>query len=229
MEILSGKITIRIHRKINELVEYLNSYLPSGILNVDTISEKTSAAGVTVDGVLLKDGKATLANGTATAPALNFVGAPTMGVYMSSSIELGIAVEGQFAGRVSLLRGVDVNQVTTVRLIKTQGAPVNSNTDPADKAVMAASLIAGLLTATPGGAINYTLPTGTEMDTACAGNVGVDESFNFNIINIGAGGIITFVAASAFTIVGVATVAAATSAVFKVRKTAANTFVLYRL
>ena len=54
MEILSGKITIRIHRKINELVEYLNSYLPSGILNVDTISEKTSAAGVTVDGVLLQ-------------------------------------------------------------------------------------------------------------------------------------------------------------------------------
>lgn len=124
---------------------------------------------------------------------------------------------------------VDVDQVSTTRLIKTQGAPVNSNIDPADKAVMAASLISGLLTATPAGAINYTLPTGTQMDTACAGNVGVGESFDFNIINIGAGGIITVVAASGFTIVGLATIAANTSAGFKVRKTAANTFVLYRL
>jgi hypothetical protein len=114
--------------------------------------------------------------------------------------------------------------------IKTQGAPVNSNTDPADKVVMATSLLAGLLTATPAGAINYTLPSGTQMDTACAGRVGVNEAFDFRIINIGAGGVITFVQGSAgFTIVGTATVAANTSATFRVRKTAANTFVLYRL
>lgn len=121
------------------------------------------------------------------------------------------------------------NQATLLRLIRVQAAPVNSNTDPADKVIMAASMIAGLLTATPGGAINYTLPTGTQMDTACASRVGVDESFDFNIINIGAGGIITFVAAAAFTIVGTATVAVNTSASFRVRKTAANTFVLYRI
>lgn len=215
---------------INYLIDNMNLIVPNiGALVGDTVSEYTAAAGVTIDGVLLKDSKVTTANGTAAAPAVNFTSATTMGIYMSSATELGFATEGAFVARMSQLKGLDLNQVSTVRLIKTQTAPVNSDTDPADKAVMATSFLAGLLTATPSGAINYTLPTGTEMDTACAGHVNTDESFDFNIINIGAGGIITFVAAATFTIVGLVTVAAATSAGFKVRKTAANTFVLYRI
>lgn len=120
-------------------------------------------------------------------------------------------------------------EVHSSLIVRTQAAPVNSNTDPADKAVMAASFLTGLLTATPAGGINYTLPTGTQMDTANAGKVAIDESFDFSIINIGAGGTITFVAAAGFTIVGLGTVAANTSASFRVRKTAANTFVAYRI
>ena len=96
---------------------------------------------------------------------------------------------------------VDVNQVSTGLLVRTQAAPVNSNIDPATKSTMASSFITGLLTATPEGNINYTLPTGTQMDTACAGHLSANEAFEFNIINIGAGGIITFVAADGFTIV----------------------------
>lgn len=111
---------------------------------------------------------------------------------------------------------------------RTQGAPVNSDTDPADKAVFAAGMLAGLLTATPAGAIDYTLPTGTQMDANDA-HLAIGQSFDFSIINIGAGGVITFVAATGFTIVGTATVAANTSAMFRARKTAANTFVLYRI
>lgn len=140
----------------------------------NTVSEGTLNTGVTVDGVLLRD--------------------------------------GYFTGRCFC----------------TQGAPVNSNVDPADKSVFAAGMLSGLLTATPAGAINYTLPTGTQMDAADA-HLAVDQAFDFSIINIGAGGIITFVQASGFTIIGTATVAANTSARFRVRKTAANTFVLYRL
>jgi hypothetical protein len=113
---------------------------------------------------------------------------------------------------------------------KLVSAPVNSNTDPADKTVLAASLYAGLLTATPGGAINYTLPTGTQMETAIGVDVlAVGGTFDFTIVNIGAGGIITVVAAAGFTIVGIATIAANTSATFRVRKTALNTFVAYRI
>ncbi|MCK9429726.1 MAG: hypothetical protein M0R17_06945 [Candidatus Omnitrophica bacterium] len=229
MNILVGPATTAIRRKMNEVVTYLNSYLPSGALSVDTISEKTSGSGVTVDSVLLKDGKVHAADGAYDDPAITFASTSTMGFYKSSAAELGVAVEDQFVARFSVNKGLALNQVTSGRYIKTQAAPVNSNTDPANKATMADSFIAGLLTATPVGAINYTLPTGTQMDTACASRVSADEAFDFNIINIGAGGIITFVAADGFTIVGNAAVAAATSATFRVRKTAANTFVLYRI
>lgn len=214
----------------NELVDAFNAMVPAvGVAQADTINEATPGSGVTVDGVLLKDSRIVTANGSAAAPSYSFTGATDMGVYLSSITELGFATEGTIVGRMSILKGLTFNQATLLRLIRVQAAPVNSDTDPADKAVMAASMIAGLLTATPGGAIDYTLPTGTQMDTACASRVGVDESFDFNIINIGGGGIITFVAAAAFTIVGTATVAANTSASFRVRKTAANTFVLYRI
>lgn len=56
MNILSGPVTTAIRKKANEIVIYLNAYLPSGVLTIDTISEKTSSAGVTIDGVLIKDG-----------------------------------------------------------------------------------------------------------------------------------------------------------------------------
>lgn len=123
----------------------------------------------------------------------------------------------------------------TANLIKTnyviyQGTPVNSNTDPADKPALASAMYSShILTATPAAPINYTLPTGTQMQTALGSLVDVDQAFDITIINIGAGGIITVVAAADFTIVGTATIAVNTSARFRVRKTAANTFVLYRL
>jgi hypothetical protein len=215
---------------INYLIDSINSMVTgAGAAKIDTISEYTSGSGVTADGVLLKDGNVLADDGAAATPSISFADYNNMGMYVSSGTELAFATEGSFVARLSQLHGLEVNQVYCVRYIKSQVAPVNSNTDPADKAVMATSLLTGLLTATPGGAIDYTLPTGTEMDTACASHVGVDESFDFNIINIGAGGIITFVAADGFTIVGTATVATNTSASFRVRKTAANTFVLYRL
>lgn len=123
--------------------------------------------------------------------------------------------------------GTQLNVGTTV--IMGQIAPTNSNTDPAVKATMATSMLNGILTATPAGAIAYTLPTGTEMQTAAGTTIGIDQSIDFSLINIGAGGIITVTAAASFTIVGLATVAPNTSAQFRIRKTAANTFVLYRM
>ena len=166
----------------NELIDDFAAHVPAdGVGKLNTLGEYTTDNGVTVDGVVLKDGN------------------------------------------------VDANAITAQH-IQYQIGPVNSNTDPADKTIMAnAMFTARLLSATPGGAINYTLPTGTQMDAADAGLLDVDTSFDFSIINIGAGGIITFVAAATFTIVGNAAVAANSSATFRVRKTAANTFVLYRI
>lgn len=132
-------------------------------------------------------------------------------------------------GDITSVGHVTANAVTTQQFMF-QGAPANSNTDPATKSTMANTMISSrILTATPGGAIDYTLPTGTEMDTAVGSFMAPGEAFDFVFINIGAGGTVTWVAAADFTIVGTATVAANTSAMFRVRNTAANTYVLYRI
>lgn len=50
--------------KVNEIIDAVNELAPSsGTLEADTISEETTGAGVTVDGVLLKDNKVTASGG----------------------------------------------------------------------------------------------------------------------------------------------------------------------
>jgi hypothetical protein len=51
-------------KQFNELVDYVNDTVGTpGTVEADIISEETAAAGVTVDGVLIKDGGITLASG----------------------------------------------------------------------------------------------------------------------------------------------------------------------
>lgn len=166
----------------------------------------------------------TSGDGTVALPAIGPVSDPDSGMYKVGANQLGFAVNAAKRLEVNTSGAGVVGY-----FVKGQVAPTNSNVDPADKAVMATSMLNGILTATPAGAIAYTLPTGTEMQTAAGTTIDVDQSIDFTLINIGAGGIITVTAAAGFTIVGVATVAAASSANFRIRKTAANTFILYRM
>jgi hypothetical protein len=107
-------------------------------------------------------------------------------------------------------------------------------------AITAAAIKAGLITGTHtvGATQAYTLPTGTVMDAALTSFILVNDSFDFTIINLSAALLdtITLTAAAGFTIVGQALVESAhansefpSSGTFRVRKTAANTFVAYRL
>lgn len=104
-----------------------------------------------------------------------------------------------------------------------------------------AELYTGIINATPtatGATVAYTLPTGTLMDAG--GSLCVDESFDWVLINnaLAAADTITLTAGTAHTIVGgpiVQSLHASTggitgySAMFRTRKTAANTFVTYRI
>ena len=61
-------------------------------------------------------------------------------------------------------------------------------------------------------------------------NAKTNSVFDFVIINTGnTAGVVTMTAAAGFTIVGLATIAIATSAMFRARRSADNTWVLYRL
>jgi invasion protein IalB len=76
--------------------------------------------------------------------------------------------------------------------------------------------------------ITLTLPTGTLMDGGMPAGIAINESFEWVVINTVAG-VTTIAAGTGHTIVGLATVAATSSAQFRSRRTAANTWVTYRI
>ena len=114
------------------------------------------------------------------------------------------------------------------------------NTQTAAVTLTIANLLTGIIEATPttGATRAYTLPTGSDVDAGVT--MVADDSFDWCLINLqatAATDTITVTAASSgHTIVGNAIVASAnasridgSSAIFRTRKTAANTFVTYRI
>lgn len=93
-------------------------------------------------------------------------------------------------------------------------------------AISALAIQGGLVTSTTAAAVAGTLPAGSVMDLAAQMSVG--DSFDWSVIATGANAF-TVTAATGHTIVGTAVVATVTSGLFRTRKTAADTFITYRL
>ena len=78
--------------------------------------------------------------------------------------------------------------------------------------------------------VALTMPTGTVIDGAIVPIIDFDTAIDFSIINIGSGsGAVTLSGATGSTLVGSGAVAISTSAFFRLRRTALNTYSLYRL
>lgn len=105
-----------------------------------------------------------------------------------------------------------------------QGDPVALN---ATGAVTAAAIQGGLVTSTTAAAVVGTVPTGAVMDAAVQMSAG--DSVDWSVIATGANSFTVTAAASGHTLVGSGVVATVTSGLFRTRKTAADTFVTYRL
>lgn len=90
----------------------------------------------------------------------------------------------------------------------------------------AALILGGIVTSTTGAAVAATLDTGATIDAALT--IGIGDAFVWSVINTG-GNTFTVTASTGHTIVGVAAVVTVTSARFLTKKTAADTFVTYRL
>ncbi len=91
----------------------------------------------------------------------------------------------------------------------------------------AAELASGIITYV-GAAAALTVPLGTSLDSEF-GSMKVDSSFDFVIINTDAANAASVTANTGCTLVGVAAVAAVTSAQWRVRKTGVATYVFYRI
>lgn len=104
-----------------------------------------------------------------------------------------------------------------------QSTPVALN---ATGSITSASILGGIVTSTTAAAVAGTLPTGAVLDAA--NTLAIGEAFDWSVINTG-GNTFTVTAATGHTIVGTATVATNVSGRFRTLKTAASTFVTYRL
>ena len=98
----------------------------------------------------------------------------------------------------------------------------------------AAQILNGILLGSPGAsAASYTLPTVTDLETALPSAAKPGVSFDFSVMNVdgSSSGVITLVAGTGWTIVGLATVVATagTAQLFRARKTDVGAWTLYRI
>jgi hypothetical protein len=116
-------------------------------------------------------------------------------------------------------------RITNDRVIAyNRGAPAAVN---ATATLTVANLKTGIITSTSAAATDMTLPTGTLTEGGFSG-VYTNMTFEWSVINTGPS-LVRVLAGTDHTIVGSGSVATGTSGRFASRRTAANTFVAYRL
>lgn len=106
----------------------------------------------------------------------------------------------------------------------TNGAPNALNATGSLTALM---MLGGIITSTTAAAVTATIPTGATLDAAADFDIG--DKFQWSVINTGAANDFTLDPASQHTVVGVVAVQELTSVLFETRKTAAATYVTYRI
>ena len=148
---------------------------------------------------------------------------------MTLTAEIGVA-STPFEGSGDLRFSNDITFTGTE--YGSQAAP---QTATGTAVLTAAQMTGGILVGTPAATANYTTLTGTLLEAALSSTIATDDTFDLCIINLGvAGDIITLVGGTGVTVVGSATVDDAgtdinSSGVFRFRRSAANTFIAYRI
>lgn len=160
----------------------------------------------------------------AKRPAFDEVLFSGRGAYTSSTFSAATTVEIAGGGDAQVLYSVGTASVILELLANTQPTPGALNTTGA---LTAALMFTGIVTSSTASAVTGTLPTGPVLDAA--GSFSVNDSFDWYVINTGATNAFTVGDASGHTITGATGVAASTSGHFRTCKTAANTFVTYRV
>ena len=169
---------------------------------------------------------------TLSSPVLNTATGTSPAFTANSAATVGLKVTGA-ASQTSDLFEILQSGAVLVRSVTAAGLdlilqPV-PNAQTASVTLTIANMQTRIITATSATAVSLTLPTGTLMDGGFNANF-TNESFDWSLINLGsASGAVTLVAGTAHTIVGSTTVAIGTSSLWRSVRTAAATWVTYRL
>ena len=153
---------------------------------------------------------------------LQDVAADTEYVSAAFTVETDVRIQ---AGPADVLYANGTAAVITERRgMRGQGAPGVLNVTGT---LTAAMIAAGIVTSTTAAGVTATLDTGAVMDAALEMDIG--ESFDWSAIATGANAFTVTAAASGHTVVGAGAVATVSSGSFRTRKTAADTFITYRI
>lgn len=167
------------------------------------------------------------ANVPAPFTVLANVGAGSSAPYTSSAFAAGATVRIEASGGkevsydVGLAPAPKLNRSATI-----QGMVVSAVNVSATLTVP--QIAGGLITSTTAAAVAMTLPTGAVMDSS--GSWAIGESCRWSVVNTGAANAVTMTAAaSGHTVVGATGVALSSSGEFITLKTAAATYITYRV
>ena len=210
---------------------------PTECLRIDSsgrvgIGTTSPSARLTVAGDLTFDQHRTITlNGVGTALLTNpaDAGIVTLNTGTSAGFVSSISING---GGASPANTIQFNTASTERFRITNDGVI-AHDQPAPAAVNAtatltiANLKAGIITSTSAAATDMTLPTGTNTQAGFSGTYD-NFTFKWSVINTGPS-LVRVLAGTAHSIVGSGSVATGTSGSFASRRTAANTFVTYRL
>ncbi len=121
---------------------------------------------------------------------------------------------------------VDIDGSVEVVKPSKQGSVTNKSTSTT--VILAiADLLSTVITGAPATPATYTFEAGATSDAI--GRININDAFEWVIVNTGAGAIAVTSPGADHTIVGSATVITLSSARYRTVKTAANTFVSYRM
>lgn len=171
----------------------------------------------------------TVGNGTgATSVVLN---AGTGAINIGTNAVARTITVGNATGASALNLTAGTGGITLTGLTRTTGVVYKNQpaqtVETAAITLTIAKLLTGIIQYT-GALATLTLPLGTDIEAGVPASFPVDMSFDFSVINTGTG-VATLGTNTGLTLVGSMAVTNGASGMFRVRKTATNTYTVYRI
>jgi hypothetical protein len=200
------------------------TYFSPGSIN---IADSSFTTNITIDataGLSLQNG-----------PTLS-VGNSNLGNgYLRHTSNLAFSIGDNITASGGIKLGTSVSTINMLGTIVHQGntygyQPAASAVN-ATASLNASTILLGIITSTTAASVTLTLPTGANFENIINTYLTpppVNTAWDFNVINTGPN-ILTLATATGWTLTGQMTVSASTSARFRARKSATNTFTLYRV